>query len=226
MLPKKHYFRSFIGSFLSLVALSACNPVGGELAPAQNAQPAVAEATTKIIGTFSTISGTPYLRAPLIEVAERSSGFSLSSSTYSAPQASNYVYLNLETEQTQQLLPDNDAIILENIALPEPSSNDTSDWVIEWFLYRIVKEDSNDDDRFSEEDLQIIALSDAGGQGYTELIDGVNQLHGRALRDPQTLLVIYRKDNALWLSEIDLPQRAVVATTELPSFGDDVRLEP
>lgn len=153
---------------------------------------------TKYIGEFSRIPGTLFLRAPIVETSTGTSGFSLSSPSYTSEFAHNYIYLNTQTEQTLQLLPDNTMVILENTGFPERQQDSTDGWVIEWFLYSIVKADTNNDDRLNNNDTKTLAISDSGGRGYTELIDGVVEVHGHTLRDPQTLLVIYRKDGKLF----------------------------
>lgn len=109
--------------------------------------------------------------------------------------------------------------------IPEQPKDESAPWIIQWFLYSIVKGDTDHDRRLTDKDTKTIALSDSGGHGYTELIDGVSQIHGYTLRDPETLMLIYRKDGALFLSRINLPQRVIQQTTALPAFGPDIQLQ-
>ncbi|MCG8346615.1 MAG: hypothetical protein MI924_02400 [Chloroflexales bacterium] len=221
-LRSRALFLRLFGIFLFVAFTTACSEITSTPTPAPNTQTQAQGA--KRIGDFSRILGTVYLRAPILERPNRTSGFLTSSSGYSPERIHNFIYLDTQTEQTLQLLPDNNAIILDHTSFPEPIQDQTKERVITWFLYRVVKNDTNQDNRLSEADTQVLAVSDAGGQDYTELIDGVEGIHGHTLRDPETLLVIYRKDGALLLSSIDLPQRALIQTTELPSFGPDVWL--
>lgn len=147
-------------------------------------------------------------------------GFSLSSSSYSSDEAANYVYLDRRDETFVQLLPTNDQRVLFRRGFSTPEDEQAP---VAWFLYGVVAADQNGDERLDWDDGVTLAASDVSGVGYTVLITNVTDLYGATLRDPQTLLVIYRREGNKQLARIDLPGRRVLVTTALPPLGTDVR---
>lgn len=216
--------------------LSGCTEPQSGSAPAATPTPA----PDKEVGPFDLIRGTDYLRAPIVR-APRASGGGLSSSGYTPSTTHNFVFVDRRDETIQQLLPTNDAVIIFNTGLPEAAAPVASGTTsidaatdpahgngppIQWFLYSIVPTDTNNDGRFSQDDLQTLALSDVDGTGYTPVITDVATIHGYTLTDRQTLLVIYRQGRQggkLRLARIDLPTRAIITTTAFPPLGADVR---
>jgi hypothetical protein len=94
---------------------------------------------------------------------------------------------------------------------------------VEWFLYSVVKTDTDGDKELSEKDKQTLAISDAIGVGFTEIIQDVDSLLGSAISESNRLLLIYKSAGKNYTSQIDLPSRKVLSTNELPPLGEDVR---
>lgn len=209
-----------------LLLLAGC----GQKAPPAEGKGAAAGAITpdKELDAFEPVPGTPFLVAPIVNLKDRAgAGFSSSfvSSSYSGggPIIRNYVFLNPASETFQRVLPSNGWRILARTGFPEQYPSATAREPTTWFVYHIVKTDTNGDGQMTYGDTLTIAVSDAAGGDYTELISDVDGINTTSLRDPSTLLVVYRSQARSWLARVDLKTRQVVNTSELPSFGPDVR---
>ncbi|NJL32746.1 MAG: hypothetical protein HC893_01425 [Chloroflexaceae bacterium] len=188
-----------------------------------------AQETTKTLSAFFEVSGTEYLQA---SVATNETRAALNSrTTYTT--IHNYVFVDQENETVLRLLPTNDTVILTTIELFEqvpaemqPTSTDAENTIeptTAWFLYSIVKADTNGDEQLAFEDKQTLAVSDAGGNGYTELVEDVDELVYYTLRpDNETALLIYRQGDQRVLARVNLPDRTIDNTVEFPPLGDDV----
>lgn len=215
---------------MACLALLLLHAGCGQKGPPAGRNRAAAGAITpdKELDAFEPVPGTPFLVAPIVNMRDRSgaglSG-SFSSSSYSGggPIIRNYVFLNPAGETFQRLLPSNDWRILTRTGFPEQHRSATAPDPTAWFVYHIVKTDTNGDGQVTYGDTLTIAISDAAGGDYTELISAVDGVYSTSLRDPSTLLVVYRSQARSWLARVDLKTRKVVNTSELPSFGPDVR---
>jgi hypothetical protein len=137
--------------------------------------------------------------------------------------AHNYVFLNTTDESTRQLLPTNDYMITNTIRFPEERQAQKEPMAVQWFLYFLVKDDTDGDKKLTYKDHRTVAISDSGGWGYAEVIQNVEQIYGQVLRDANTLLVIYRSGSKKYIARVDLPNRKVVTTNEMTSPGGDVQ---
>jgi hypothetical protein len=213
--------------FAVLCLLTSCTnsgnidrPAGGQ--PTGAVSPGQQDQSQKSLGTFSRVAGTRYLYAQISQSPD-GSVFSSSYRDSSGGNVHNVVYFDPTSGKLTQLLPTNDALIASTIALPEVAvSQDPKQ--VDWFLYGIVKKDTDNDRKLTHKDQMVLAMADAGGQGYTELVDGIDQLYGQTLNDANTLTVIYSKSSRLFHSTVNLPKRQVTATKEFPGFGKDVKL--
>lgn len=203
--------------------LAACSTSGTN--PAAGPSPTPTPVPTKALGTFNPIHGTDYLVAPIVqEAVAREGGFSLSSSPgYSPASTHNLIFLNQRDETIRQLLPTNDQVLIYRESFPEQREGDEDTPPVAWFLYGVVAVDTNGDAQLDQEDRQTLAVSDAGGQGYTEVLADVETILGTTLRDPSTLLVIVRQGGVYQLARIDLPGRTLANLTPFPPLGPDVR---
>lgn len=211
-------------SLLLALGLVACSLPGPN--PAGAPSPTPTPAPTKALGAFFPLAGTDYLVAPIVQevVARESSGFSFSSSPgYTPASTHNLIFLNQRDETIRQLLPTNDQVLVYRESFPEQRDDDEEQPPVAWFLYGVVAADTNGDTQLDQEDRQTLAISDAGGIGYTEVLTDVETILGTTLRDPNTLLIIVRQGETYQLARIDLPSRALANLTPFPSLGPDVR---
>ncbi len=220
----------FVLSALTIM-LTACGGLVGRSVKGvendANGTPVVA--VTKVLGAFYPIEGTQYQLASISTAQGESSRaasydfsqlFSYGRSDYGVY---NYVFLDVESELVYPLLPTNANVITSIQGYPVPNSNVTPKIPVAWWLYTIIKKDTNKDGQLSYVDLKTLAISDVGGKGYTELIQDVDQVLGDVYKDGDILLLIYRANDKNFLARVDLASRTVSKTTELPSFGADVK---
>ncbi|WP_406698292.1 hypothetical protein V5E97_05475 [Singulisphaera sp. Ch08] len=179
---------------------------------------------------FNRVPGAPFLMASIGSSADYQRS-SLASYSTSASFTHNYVFLSLDNQSIRRLLPTNDHYISEAVALPEALDGrpavDKAGTLgregVQWWLFDVVKQDTNLDGDFDGQDLHTLGVSDAGGSGYTELIEGITKHYGRTLRDPNTLVVVYESGGTKRVSLIDLPKRTVLSTTSFPDLGSDLK---
>jgi hypothetical protein len=209
---------------LSLSLLTSCGrptitPVG------TGTQPATAAEQNKSLGNFSSVPGTRFLSAPISNSSDTGSS-SLSYSDYGNRNVNNLVFFDPTTSRVTQLLPNNQAQIALTVTLPEVTAAGSSEppKQVNWFLYGIIKTDTNNDQKLTNADQMVLAITDAGGQGYTELIDKVDQFYGQTLNDANTMILIYSKEGKLLSSTVNLQKRQVTATKAFPSLGSDMKL--
>jgi hypothetical protein len=210
---------------LGLSLLTGCSRPPMTSSGGTGTQPATAAEQNKWLGNFSRVPGTRFLYAQISQ--SRDAGiFSLSYSDYDNRNANNLVFFDPTTGKVTQLLPNNQAQIAITVTLPEVTAAGSSEppKQVNWFLYGIIKTDTNNDQKLTTADQMVLAITDAGGQGYTELIDKVDQLYGQTLNDANTMTLIYRKEGKLLSSTVNLQKRQVTATKVFPSLGSDVKL--
>lgn len=188
-------------------------------------QPATAAEQNKVLGNFSRVPGTRFLYAQISQSSDTGTS-SLNYNDYSNRNANNLVFFDPTTGKVTQLLPNNQAQIAITVTLPEITATGSNEppKQVDWFLYSIIKTDTNNDQKLTTADQMVLALTDAGGQGYTELIDKVDQLYGQTLNDANTMTLIYRKEGQLLSSTVNLQKRQVTTTKAFPSLGSDVKL--
>lgn len=217
-------------ALLLLVALyiAACQPDTQTSSP-----PAVTKAnpqSKRLLGNFSEVGGTAFLMAPITSNTQNK--YLFESSYGSDSKTHNYVFINTDDDATRMLATNTDGVFVATLGLPEDAvrgdsydsrhrRSATNAAKVDWWVYGVVKKDSDNDRDLDHEDRRVLAVSDAGGAGYTELIEDVEHVFGQKLINPATLKIIYRRANKYLVSTIDLTGRHVVSTQELPIFGTE-----
>lgn len=215
--------------------LTACIPNLVDRNPAVNSEPApTLQPVEKILFSFSPIQGTNILMAGVISAPVSREGslnpleWINNSSRYSSYSSNtyNYVFFNLDKEEYKRLLPSNDYVIYQTAGFPtlqyEPSNPDQPAPPVEWWLYSIIKKDTNQDGYLGSEDKITIGLSDVGGNGYTELIENVDAILGQIYKDDFTMFIIYNADQKNYIVKVNLSTREILSTTEM-DLGEDVK---
>jgi hypothetical protein len=214
--------------------LTACIPdIAGRKA-AGNSEPApTLQPVEKILSPFNPIKGTNTLMAGIISapVARESSlnplewinssgSSSYSSGTY------NYVFFNLNTEQYSRLLPTNEYNIYQTSGFPtlqyDPANPNQPAPTVEWWVYSVIKKDTDGNGRLDYGDKLTIGVSDVGGNGYTELIENVDAVLSQIYKDSSALFIIYRADHKNYIAKINPTMRKVLSTIEM-DLGKDVK---
>lgn len=187
----------------------------------------------KTLSTFNPIQGTDYLMAGIVPVEvtrESSNPFewinSSGYSSYSTYATFNYVFFNTQTEEYRRLLPDNNSVIIQTAGFPQPAYDsddpDKPATVIEFWIFNVVKADSNADGYFDYRDKITVGIADVSGMGFTELIQNVDAIQSQYYKDPSSFFVIYNVNDKNFIAKINPVTRAVVSTVEM-DLGEDVK---
>jgi hypothetical protein len=219
MKPVRKHMLVLAVSALLLVGLACTREIGPSGVPVNS----TAEPVKKDLTEFSQIAGTNILVAGIYQ-GESSGGwdFSLRSGSGYSYAVNNYVFFDMDSEQFHALLPANDYAIINKIGLPLCCDNSEKN-PVKWWLYYVVKADTNQDKLLSANDKFTLSISDVGGNGYVELIPDMDVSLGQFMKSDTLLLFFYRQNDKKYYAKIDLQSRSVLATTEYPSFGADVK---
>ena len=197
-------------------------------------EPAAPAPVEKTLSTFNPITGTDYLMAGIVPVEVTrdsslnpfewisSSGYS----SYSSYTTYNYVFFNTQTEEYHRLLPDNNSIIFQTAGFPQlvydPSDPEKPAPIIEFWIFNIVKADTNADGYFDYRDKITIGISNVSGSNYTELIQNVDAIQSQYYKDPSNFFIIYNVNDKNFIAKINPITREILSTTEM-DLGDDVK---
>ncbi len=192
-------------------------------------------AIKKTLSPFNLIDGTDYLMAGIIPDENREGSFDpfqwINSGGYSSRYSSyttyNYVFFNTADATYLRLLPTNEYAIIETAGFPQQIYDPTLAQqppapIIETWLYKVVKADSNADKILDGRDLVSIAISDVGGNGYTELIENVDEIISQYNKDNFNLFIFYKSGGKNFAASINLITRKLIITTEM-DLGEDVQ---
>ena len=182
-----------------------------DIAPVANA------GAKRTLGLFQPVYGTKYLMAPI--TSEGKGDYFSSKGDYA--NTHNFAFFNTADESVRALLPANDYWIVETKRFPAKEEAGEQPVPVQWFLYSLVKSDTDGDKKLTYKDNKVLAISDAGGVGYTEIISDVEEVYGQADSEANGLYVIYRSQSRRYVAKIDLLNRKVVSTKELAlEFSD------
>jgi hypothetical protein len=167
------------------------------------------------LGDFAPIEGTDYYFAPI------SSEQNYRQDYYDKTAASvrNYLFLNSKDKSVNRLLSNNHWLLINLEKLGQRDGKGTL-VKVEGLLYQIVETDTNRDSRLTESDQKTIGLSNVSGKNYRSLIQGVDRVLGSFQTSGATLMLLYSSsvERKNFVAEIDIVNREVVSTQELPSI--------
>lgn len=224
--------------FLLALAISFSALACGRSIPQESSSgtdaPAAPKPVEKTLSLFTPIQGADYLMAGIVPVeVTRDSSLNpfewISSSGYSGYSSYatyNYVFFNAQTEEYHRLLPDNNAVIFQTAGFPQPVY-DPNDPIkpaptIEFWIFNIVKADTNADGYFDYRDKITIGIADVGGKNYVELIQNVDAIQSQYYKDASSFFVVYNVNEKNFIAKVNPIARQVVSTTEM-DLGDDVK---
>lgn len=176
---------------------------------------------------FESIPGTPYLVANIMQVKAGKSRVS-SSEFYSRKGGgiANLVFLDSASLESHSLFDTNQYTIFEVKQYPldgqAPNQDAKKIKPTARFVYQVLKKDTNEDKYLDSRDHRTIAISDAFGKQYVEVLTDISQLFNLQPLTGNRLLVVYVKNGTKMASILDLNQRKVVQTNDLTQLGDDV----
>lgn len=164
------------------------------------------------LGNLSKVQGSPYVMISL------NSDQSYAQSYYSKALSSvrNYLFINSSSNEKHWLLETNQYLITNATFLLSEKEDCSKPKNVIAILYKIVKDDTNNDGRLTGDDLQTIGLSLPTGQGYKEVINGIDQFIGYSLVDEGSVLVVFQRNGVGFSAHISLSDFTVLNETELP----------
>jgi hypothetical protein len=130
----------------------------------------------------------------------------------------NYIFVNADDKTSHYLLPNNDRMVLELTPLRRGGGMDTvnSSKPVQWLYCRVVTADTNHDGRLTDDDGYTIAFANADGSHYQEVTRPVNAILGQARPTDDRLLLFYTSGGRHLVSEINIRERRLTTTRELP----------
>ncbi len=188
----------------------------------------------KTLSQFNPIIGTEYLMAGIVPVEVSRDGsinpldwISRSAySGYSTYNTYNYVFFNTQTEEYHRLLPDNNFVIFQTAGFPQlvydPKNPEKPAPIIEFWIYNLIKTDTNSDGYFDYRDKLTVGISDVSGANYTELIANVDAIQSQYYKDPSNFFIIYNVNDKNFIAKVNPITREVLSTTEM-DLGEDVK---
>ncbi len=184
------------------------------------------------LGGFTLIEGTEFYLAEIYNDNNSSSYFGYSSARWlpfsgSGWPTRNFVFLDGDSLESHKLFDTNESLILSVVPFPEKSSqaNDPQNQIVvpvQWFVYFVIHEDSDNDGLLNENDQGVLAVSDFNGLRYKEILPGVLNLYELTMPENGRLLVIYKTMEGRYASIIDMPAQEIINTEPLPDLGEEV----
>ncbi len=166
------------------------------------------------LGRIEHIKGSESVIVPLYSDQTFDLNYSGSKSTASTR---NLMFSNMRTETNRWLLPNNNYLISSHRLINESNSYDRDKDIIT-ILYNIVKTDTNNDSRLTENDNLTIALSDPNGKNYTEVLLNVENVLGYDLINKQAIAIMFNRKGQGYTAYINLSNLKVTKEIELPKI--------
>lgn len=181
-----------------------------------------------VLGEFVAVKGTDYLSAPVyIDYSGkwRTEAVLSASDEYSGAKGTkgggalvnNYVFVNQKDLTSRKLLPNNKSVILEErqygeeIKKPDPKVKEDTlakPKNVKSVLYRVVNADTNNDKAVDGKDKKTIAIADADGSNYKELVSGMERILKIHNPSKDQQVVFYQTGSDFFVASIDIPGRS------------------
>jgi len=168
------------------------------------------------LGSFERLGSSDYMMAPVSSTQEYSGVFMEKEATA----IRNYLFVNVRDKSSRWLVPNNDRVILMMKRYgTEGESGVPEDRPAKWLVFHVVTVDTDGDKRLTELDRKTIAVANADGSQYVEVLGNVDILLGETWTAGDKLLVVYSADGKNHISEIGLESRSVSDAKDLPKLG-------
>jgi hypothetical protein len=208
---------------LPLIVLTGCLASPKQATKEGKPPVTVAEAQKALdkrsLAPFTILEGTPYKVGAVVETEGKDRGFLSGSSsykgdTYSSSKQFNYIFLNTQTKESVKLLPKSDSLFtrLEKIGKKNPKGEFTK---VDAIWYQVVKDGAK---KLDERPKSTIATSTVSGTNYTELIPQVDRVLNTFQSGATKILMVYELNKKYFIAELDLGERKVIETKELPNL--------
>ncbi len=166
------------------------------------------------LGYLSKIQGTSFGMIPLYS----DQNYTQSYYDKSSSSVRNYLFINSENDEKGWLFNNNNNLISDTSMLSVEEFGDENRKVIA-ILYEVIKSDTNDDQRITNEDLKSISISRPNGKEYKEILTNVDVFVGQQLMGKDNLLIVYQRNNIGYSARVNLTNFSVSDETELPKIG-------
>ena len=130
----------------------------------------------------------------------------------------NLLFSNMHTEVSKWLLPTNEFLIPQYSLINKSNSYSNEEDVIT-ILYRVVKSDTNGDERLTENDELHISLSKPDGANFTEVLKGIDDVLGYELLNQKALAIMFNRGGQGFTAYVDLQNFKVIKEIELPKIN-------
>ena len=227
----KQFWLGLLGC--SLLFGAGCGINNSRVTSLVSSNPANAEGAEKknyVLGEFMAVNGTDYLAAPVyIDYSGkgRSEPIVAATDEYAWTKGSkgsgslvnNYVFVNQKDLSSRKLLPNNKSVILEERRygddVKQPDSKIKEDVVakpnlqtVKSVLYRVVNADTNNDKIIDGRDKKTIAIADADGGNYKELVPGMDRILKIHNPSKDKQVVFYQTGSDFFVASIDISSRS------------------
>lgn len=226
----KQFWLGILGC--SLLFGAGCSIKNSGMTSLVSSSPASAEGAKEkknyVLGEFVAVSGTDYLSAPVyIDYSGkwRTEAVLSASHEYSGAKGekgggalvNNYVFVNQKDLSSRKLLPNNKSVILEEKQYGENTKNPDlkvkEDALaklknIKSVLYRVVNSDTNNDQTVDGRDQKTMAIADADGNNYQELVPGMDRILKVHNPSKTQQVVFYQTGSDFFVASIDIPGRS------------------
>lgn len=175
---------------------------------------------------FDKIEGSDFLVSPLSSAEQGFKG----NIHYTAH---NYLFLNVKDFSTHWLFPANNQQIVTFYKIPLENSQTIKENIFHE-KFSPVYEDNFDREKIKEtgwlllvfikleinQDKKIISLSDVSGKNLVEILKDVDLLYDVVRVNKEILVLMYRSNEEIFVSEINLPEFTIVKTKALPKINE------
>lgn len=156
------------------------------------------------------IKKTPYLMLPL-SLTQKYRHAYYSKSTENS--VKNYLFIDVDTGYNFWLLPTNKYLILDYDFVYDDKKE------IKAIIYKIIKKDTNKDNRLTCNDKITLSISKVDGSDYKELAQDVNEYLGYKLVKDK-LVILYAKTKASYSLHVNLDEFAATIEISLAKIKD------
>lgn len=163
------------------------------------------------LGHMQDIKGSAHVMVPLNSDQNYSQSY-YSKSTHSTR---NYLFIDTRSNQQRWFFQTNQYLIVNTSQLSRTDDKDKDTLAI---LYTVIKKDTNGDQRLTDADEAVIALSTPSGQGYKEILQGVDTLLGYRVIDQDTMLILYKKQGAGYSAYVGLKDFVLSQESQWPKI--------
>jgi len=167
------------------------------------------------LGEFSPVDNVNAFYAPLESYGEDGNSSNYSSS-YHSSNTVNYLFLDRAENKAAWLAPGNSWRFLRLHKLYEDIEAKKKKTV--GFIYKVIREDTNQDNSLDAKDKHWIYYSRANGSGFIPLLKAIDVVLGVEQVNNNYVMFFYQNGSKTYYSEIEIGKTEPALTRELPAI--------